>query len=217
MEVTKFRSQLFIALEQVTVHLRQAQNTLTGVGRSVAAQPRRLVAIVATNEKITRHLSTVFGQAAILLRQTLNGFTRLGAIFLDAIAVTNAEVARQLSIAWGQVTVPLQHAQNTLIELVRSVADKPRRLQEEVRARQSELRRLLASSFDAVVVTDAERRLVAANPMASHLFGVSEANMRKFSIDAFLSRRQIPYFGANGSPFIGRKTRQGECKIRCLD
>jgi len=123
----------------------------------------------------------------------------------------------QLFIALEQVSVHLRQAENTLIGLVRNVADKPRRLREALHARETQLQRLLASSFDAVVVTDAERRIVAANPMASHLFGVSKANMRKFTLDAFLSRRQIPNFGANGSPFIGREERHGECKIRCLD
>jgi hypothetical protein len=42
MEITKYRSQLFAASEQAMVYLRQAQNTLTRLGRTVADKPRRL-------------------------------------------------------------------------------------------------------------------------------------------------------------------------------
>jgi hypothetical protein len=34
MEITKYRSQLVAASEQAMVYLRQAQNTLTGLGRT---------------------------------------------------------------------------------------------------------------------------------------------------------------------------------------
>jgi PAS domain S-box-containing protein len=196
MEVIKLRSQFSLVLGQVTAHLQQAQHTLFELGQSVEDKARKLLEEVRARQ---------------------NELWRLVASSFDAIVVTNAEITRQLSIALGQTLVHLQQAQNMLTGLARSVADKPRRLQEEVRARENELRRLLGSSFDAIVVTDADRRLVAANPIALHLLGVSEANMRKFTIDVFLSRGQIPHFDANGSSFIGREERQGECKIRCLD
>jgi len=79
------------------------------------------------------------------------------------------------------------------------------------------LRKLLASSLDAIVVTNVDRRFVAANPKALDLFGVSEANMKKFTIDAFLSHGQTLSFAGRGSPFIRREKRDGECKIRRLD
>jgi PAS domain S-box-containing protein len=196
MEVIKLRSQFSLVLGQVTVHLQEAQHTLFEFGRSIEDKARKL------REEV---------------RARQNELRRLVASSFDAIVVTNAEITRQLSIALGQTLIHLQQAQNTLTGLARTVADKPRRLREEVRARENELRRLLASSFDAIVVTDVDRRLVAANPIALRLLGVSEANMRKFTIDVFLSRGQISYFHANGSSFIGREERHGECKIRCLD
>jgi PAS domain S-box-containing protein len=79
------------------------------------------------------------------------------------------------------------------------------------------LRKLLANAIDAVVVTDDDHRFVAANPKALDLFGISETNLRNFTIDAFLLRGQILYFDGNGSPFIGREERHGECKIRRMD
>ena len=186
MEVTKFRSQLFVALEQVTIHLHHAQNTLTGLVRSV---------VRARESELQKLLASSF----------------------DAIVATNDKITKQLSIAFEQVTVHLQRGQDTLAGLVRSVADRPRRLQQAVRARESELRRLLATSFDAIVVVDTARRFVAANPIALHLFGISEANIGRFTVDAFLPRNQISNFHAKASRFIGREESHGKCKIRRLD
>jgi PAS domain S-box-containing protein len=123
----------------------------------------------------------------------------------------------QLFAALGQMTVYLQRAQNAFTRLARRAADKPRRLREAFRSREHDLRRLLASSPDAIVVTNVDRRFIAANPKALDLFGVSEANMRKFTIDAFLSHCQILCFAAHESHFMRREKFHGECTIRRLD
>jgi PAS domain S-box-containing protein len=122
-----------------------------------------------------------------------------------------------LFIALEQLTVNLQRAQNTLMRLGRSVAEKHRRIQEALRERENDLRKLLAGSPDAIVVTNGDHRFVAANPKALDLFGISQTNMRKFTIDAFLPDGQILDFDANGPPFIRREERHGKCKIRRLD
>ena len=199
MEIIKFRSQLFHASEQVTVRLRLAQNTLTRLARSVADRPRRL---------------------REALRTRLNDLRQLLASSLDAIVVTKDQIAKlrsQLFHVSEQVTVDLRLAQNTLTRLARSAVDRSRRLQKAFRARENDLRKLLASSPDAIVVTNVNRRFVAANPKGLDLFGVSEANLKKFTIDAFLSHGHILSFSGHGSPFIRREKRHGECKIRRLD
>jgi PAS domain-containing protein len=131
--------------------------------------------------------------------------------------VANGKVTRELSIKLREATARLHQAEDKVSELVRSVAEKPGRLQEARRARERDLQRLLATSFDAIVVTDVDHRVVAANPIALQLFGISKANLRKFTIDVFLSRGQISYFDATGSPVMGEEKRHGECKIWPLD
>ena len=183
MQITKFRSELFIALEQGTRHLQRIQNTLTRLGKSIAEKPRRL-------------------QEALRVRK--NSLRKLLANSLHAIVVFNGKTTKfrsELFIALEQVTVHVQRAQNTLTSLGKSVAQEPRRLQEALRVRENGLRKLLASSLDAVVVTNGDRRFVAANPKALDLFGISETNMGKFTIDAFLPNAQIPDFDGNGPPF----------------
>jgi PAS domain-containing protein len=198
MQITKFRSELFIALQQATVHLQRIQSTLTRLGKSIAEKPRRLQEAIRVGE---------------------NGLRKLLANSLHAIVVFNGKTTKfrsELFIALEQVTVHVQRAQNTFTSLGRSVAQEPRRLQ-AVRVRENGLRKLLASSLDAVVVTNGDRRLVAANPKALDLLGISEANMRQFTIDAFLPHGQILDFDGTGPPFLRREERRGKCKIRRLD
>jgi PAS domain S-box-containing protein len=123
----------------------------------------------------------------------------------------------QLFTVSEQAMVYFRQAQNTLTRLGRSVADKPQRLQEALRAREKDLRDLLVSSHDPIVVTDVALRFVAANPRGQDLFGVSETNMRMFNIDAFIRIGQRSYFDANGSPFVGRTEKHGQCTIKRLD
>jgi PAS domain S-box-containing protein len=199
MQITKFRSELFIALDQATVHLQRIQNTLTRLGKSIAEKPRRLQEVIRVRE---------------------SGLRKLLPNSLHAIVVFNGKTTKfrsELFIASEQVTVHLQRAQNTLTRLGRSVVAKPQRLQEVIRVRENGLRKLLASSLDAIVVTNGDRRFVSANPKALDLFGISETNMGKFTIDAFLPNGQIPDFDGNGPPFIRREERHGKCKVRRLD
>src|SRR5580704_6017347 len=122
-----------------------------------------------------------------------------------------------LFIALEQMTAYLHRAQNTLTRLGRSFAEKPQRIQEELRERENALRKLLANSPDAIVVTNGDHRFVAANPNALDLFGISRTNMKKFTIDAFLRNGHILDFDAGGPPFLRRKERHGKCEIRRMD
>jgi len=114
------------------------------------------------------------------------------------------------------MTVHLQRALKTLTRLGRSDIDKPRRLQAR-RRKDDDLRKLSLETFDyAIVVTNGDRRLVYANPKALDLFGVSELNVRKFSIDTFLSHCHILELRRKWF-LIRRDERYGKCKISRLD
>jgi PAS domain S-box-containing protein len=104
-----------------------------------------------------------------------------------------------------------------LANLAKSLAETRRRVQEALREREDGLRKLLTSSPDSIVVTNADHRLVAANPRALDLFGISEANMGKFTLDAFLPHQQILDLDGNGPSFMKREERHGKCKVRRLD
>jgi PAS domain-containing protein len=76
---------------------------------------------------------------------------------------------------------------------------------------------LLANSLDAIAVINTDRRFVGANGKALDLFGISETNMGKFTIDAFFSHGQTPKFDSNGLPVARRAAKHGKCEIRRLD
>jgi PAS domain S-box-containing protein len=192
-KIAKCRTQLFAASERATLHLGQARNALATLGRNV---PERLQ-------------QALRARANDLLASSHN-----------AVVLTSGKIAKcrtQLFAASERATLHLGQARTTLTRLGRRVVDKPRRVRKALRTRENDLRKLLASALDAVVVTDVDHRFVAANPKALDLFGVSDANLRNFTIDAFLPGGQILYFDGNGSPFIGREERHGECKIRRMD
>jgi len=191
----KFKSQAYIALEQATVHLERVQHILASLRRGAAD---KLQEARRTSENDLRKLLT-------------NS--------LDAVVFTNGKIAKfrlPLFIALKKVTVHFQRAQKTLTRLGRSVIDRPRRLQEARRTSENDLRKLLANSLDAIVVTDGDHRLVYANPKALDLFGVSELNMRKFTTDTFLSHCQNLELRRKWFA-IRRDERYGKCKIRRLD
>src|SRR5215831_16869842 len=129
--------QVWIRLQHIAVHLRQAQNTLIRLGRSVFDKPWRLQEALHAIKSVLR---------------------KLAAIPLNAAAVTDgteAATGRQVWIRLQHIAVHLRQAQNTFIRLGSSVFDKPRRLQEALHAIKSVLRKLVAVPLNAAAVTDA--------------------------------------------------------------
>jgi len=191
MEVTKFRSHFLIALQHATIVLRH--KTHSAFEKSIT-EGRRLA------EEVFHVSGSQLGRLVTIAR--------------NATAATRYTIARQAFIGLGQIAIRLERAEDKLLRLGRTVGGQPRKLEEAHWARENDLRELLESSSDAIVVTDANRRFIAANPKALLLFGVSEANLRKFTIDVFLSRGQIPTSEGPVSPF---RTKYGRCEIRRLD
>jgi len=193
-----------------------ANEMVTRLGSGVSSASRRVIVQV----QIAQGTAATLGRTGVdkvqkLRRESENALRRLGAGCHDAIVATGGKAARlgsQVSAASKQVAMKLQKAQNALTGVARTIADKPRRKREARWARENELGSLLASSLDAIVVTDSDRRLVAANAKALELFGISESNIRNFTLDAF-----VPNFDWNGSSFESQEVRLNRCKIRRLD
>jgi PAS domain S-box len=191
----KFKSQAYIALEHATVRLERVRHILVSLRRGAADKLQEA------------------------RRTSANDLRELLANSLDAIVFANGKIAEfrlSLLIALKKVTVHFQRAQKALTRLGRNVIDRPRRLQEARRTSENDLRKLLANSLDAIVVTDGDHRLVYANPKALDLFGVSESNIRKFTTDAFLLHCQNLELRRKWFA-IRRDERYGKCKIRRLD
>ena len=231
MENARFSSRLSVALEQTRLWLRQILDPVTELTKSTFRNVPELFrdaldTAVAANAKIcgfTSQLHNAVKHTTLHLRHTLQPFTervraavqKLPEILagsLDRAIFTKAKISATLREAPGH----LRQALHPFTKLGKNVLDKTRSLQDARRGKENDLRQLLASSADAVVVTNVDRRFITANPSALHLFGVSEANLTQFTIDAFLLEGEILHLDENGLPFISREETQGECKIRRL-
>jgi PAS domain S-box-containing protein len=191
----KFKSHTPFAVAYATVYLERAQQILSSMVRGATD---KLHEARRTRESDWR---------------------KLLASSLDAIVVAYRKIVRvgsPLFIPLKKVTVNLQETQKALTKLRRNDTKEPRELLAANRTRENDLRKLLANSPDAIVATNTDGCLVYANPKGLDLFGVSESNMRKFTIDAFLSHCQILELRRKWFA-IRRDERYGRCKIRRLD
>jgi PAS domain-containing protein len=157
-------------------------------------------------------LTRLGGNTADKRRKLPKDLRELSANFLGAVDGKVTKFRERLRGWLKPVKAHFRRAQDGRTRLGRP-ADKSRKL----RTRENDLRKLLANSPDAVVVTSTNRRFVAANPKGLSLFGISETNMTMFTLDVFLPCVQLPRFDENGAPFLNRKERHGECEIRRLD
>jgi len=198
-KISKVEAQPPAAFGQWTEHLLQAQNPLAGLTRSIAGKPQKPPEEPRTQENELRVPEARPREATV---------------------AANSQVTR----AKGRVSSAIEHgaarlrrARKRLAGLGGNTVDKRQRGRQEVGARESQMRELLANSPDAIAVINGDHCFVTANQRALDLFGVSEKNLRKFNIDVFLFRGQIPDLHQNGSFFMGRPERHGKCMIRRVD
>lgn len=132
-------------------------------------------------------------------------------------SAAGAKVRLVLLMASEKADAFVCHLRQKVAEVSRKMRHERQRLLELIRQREGHLTKLLADSTDAVVVTDDTHRFLAANQPALDLFGVSERNMQKFTIDAFLPFDEIRFFERTVPRFVRGTEKHGECKIRRLD
>lgn len=196
MVIAKFRSQLSISRDQVSARLRPAENVLDQLQR----------------------------RGANWLREVREDFTndcrRLGPDSRHMLIIANEALARlgsRVFAASKHVTMKLQRAQNAVSGSAGSIAFNPREIRRSHGTSGYDLPNLMASSHDPVAVTDGNRRFVAANAKALELFGISEVNMRNFTLDAFVASVELPDFHWSNRWPKGRQAKLNRCKIRRLD
>ena len=225
---------------KATVRLHRAQNALARLKRIAANKARGLIVAnkarglgYALRAKATVRLHRAQNASARLERIVANKARGLGEVLrakvmdsgqwlggvLDAIVVLSDKTRKfipRFPVSSKQLTVTLRRIKNRFAGVRRSIAERPRRLQETLHAREIVLPKLLESSSDAIVVMSKELRFVGANAKALDMFGISEKNMTMFSMDAFLRGRILPY-DENGAPFTSQRECHGNCKIQRLD
>jgi PAS domain-containing protein/uroporphyrinogen-III synthase len=182
--IAKSRAYLAELSEWTSVHLRQARQAL-------ASDKQKMEKVVAA-----RKADLEAGYAAAMVA-TNRGLKKVGA---------------QIHIPLKYGTRSIQRAGYKVANAGREIASKPRRIREARKTRENDLLNLIATSLDAIVVTDDEHRFVTANTNALQLFGVSYANIRNFTLDSFVANGQVAGFNGRGA-----SKKKGNCKIRRLD
>jgi PAS domain-containing protein len=180
------------------VCLHRAQNTLSSMERTFADK--------------ARELGDVLHAEAIASGEWLRGV-------LDAIVVMQDKTRKSASrflVGSEQLAAPLRRIKNRFAGVKRSIAERPGKLEETLHSSDDVLPRLLESASDAMVVMNKELRFIGANAKALDVFGISEKNMKMFSMDAFLRSQILPY-DENCGPSTSQKEWHGECKIQRLD
>jgi PAS domain-containing protein len=136
--------------------------------------------------------------------------------FSEWIWTSTARVGLHLLDVVERCGTRLRSAGGLLVDYGYRLRNGHWRLQEGLRERENYLIRRLANSSEPTIVTDDAHRLLAANPAALVLFGISDKNLNKFTIDAFLRQDEVHCFERKGPPFIKGAERVGECQIRPL-
>jgi PAS domain S-box-containing protein len=196
MKTIAFGSQLSAVIKQLSFHHQRLQNRLIRVRRSAADAFRHLDG--ACHEVIGK-------------LQKICGAARLG---------MNREIPKlvfRLYFTLEQAALLFEKAQHSFTKWAKKVGDERSRSRARRSPTEVHLWNLTAASQVAAILTDSGGRLTAANPKALDLLGVSESNVRNFSIDAFLVRDGIGDFAKSSLRVKRRRERRGQCKIRRLD
>jgi PAS domain-containing protein len=162
--------------------------------------------------------STNWGWQSLCTREACSGHDmRYNLNFSEWVWTSCARIGLQLLDVSERVGARLRSMRTVLVDFGYRVKNGHWRWQEGLWEREQYLSRLLADSPEPMVVTDDKHRLLAANPAALTLFGISRRNLNKFTIDAFLRHDQVHCFEREGPPFIKRAERLGECQISPLN
>jgi len=128
-----------------------------------------------------------------------------------------ARVGSQIFAASAPATAELHPAPCAVVASTGSIAFQTQGIAQSRATSERDLHNLVAGSPDPVVVTDGNRRLVAANASALELFGISELNMRNFTLDAFVSSAGPAALDWGHTRSKDREAKLSRCKIRRLD
>src|SRR5215467_11151947 len=134
MEISKFKSQLFVAFEQVAAPRRRLQGIFVQLRRSIPGTLQSL-------QEALRWVENVLRQAV--------GHSR------EAIVATNLEIRKlgsQLSRSFEREVSCLRRAQSMLARMKRSTVERLRKLREALRQVESVLQQTARNSHDVVAV-----------------------------------------------------------------
>jgi PAS domain-containing protein len=137
---------------------------------------------------------------------------KLHFLFGDWVALSAHMIRSGLLIAGRRLSASNQWTRGLIVEHRWQAILEKQVINMKTREKEERLARQMADPLEAAVLLDDKHRLVGANQAALSLLGISERNIDKFTIDAFL-----PDLKRMGRSFIKKSERWRGCKIIRLD
>ena len=203
-----------LASVNAAAQLRRSQEEVAKLGKRTGERLKRASEVTGGElSKLGKHTGEGLKRASGATAAQLGKLREAAHEEMVEAREAAAQLQARISATARQTGTQLQRAHGVAVRIAKGVVGAPRRLRDARSKRENDLQDLLANSPDAIVVTDAERRLVTANATALDLLGISEYNMKRFTIDAFLVKRAMQNVSGDGR----EDEKAVPCKIRRLD
>ena len=141
---------------------------------------------------------------------------RLHILVDDGVALLAAMMRSGLLIVGGRLSTFGQWVRGRMVEIRWKVILERQIINRTAWQKEAWLAKQLTDPVEATVLLDDKHRLVVANQAALSMFGISERNVGKFTMDTFVSYRE------SGFKWVGQSSMKKTnewciCKIRRLD
>jgi PAS domain-containing protein len=141
---------------------------------------------------------------------------RLHILVDDGVALLAAMMRSGLLIVGGPLRTCGQWVRGRMVEIRWKAILERQIMNRSAREKETWLARQMTDPVEAAVLLDDKHRLVAANQAALSMLGISERNINKFTMDAFVSYRESGFEWV-GQSSMKKRNEWRICKIRRLD
>jgi PAS domain-containing protein len=141
---------------------------------------------------------------------------RLHILVDDGVALLAAMVRSGLLIVGRPLSTCGQWVRGRMVEIRWKAILERQIMNRTAREKETWLARQMTDPAEAAVLLDDKHRLVAANQAALSMLGISERNINKFTMDAFVSYRESGFEWV-GQSSMKKRNEWRICKIRRLD
>jgi PAS domain-containing protein len=141
---------------------------------------------------------------------------RLHILVDDGVALLAAMMRSGLLIVGGRLSTCGQWVRRRMVQIRWKAILERQIINRTAREKEAWLARQMMDPAQATVLLDDKNRLLVANQAALSMLGISERNINKFTMDAFVSYHE------SGFEWVGQSTMKKRnewriCKIRRLD
>ena len=141
---------------------------------------------------------------------------RLHILVDDVVALLAAMMRSGLLIVGGRLSTCRQWVRGRMVEIRWKAILERQVINWKAREKEAWLTRQLRDPVEPTILLDDKHRLVVANQAALSMFGISQRNINKFTVDAFVSYRGSGFERVDQSS-MKKRNEWRICKIQRLD